>query len=97
MKLQSIEFNGEIFTIGQKVRVSTGEPMPPARFNKKLAAWKHRNYIGVIEEIEEPRSYQPAGALVLSKPEYPSNAIITYRFHMPLPTAGRAYTITKEA
>lgn len=97
MKLQSIEFQGERFEIGQKVRVSNGEPMPPARFNKKLAAWKHRNYVGVIEEVEEPRSYQPAGALVLSKPEYPSTSIMTFRFHLPLPTPGRAYTITKEA
>ena len=94
--MNSIEFQGTTFQVGQRVRVSTGQPMPPARFNKKLGEWKSRNYVGVIEEIEAPRDYQPAGALVLSKPELAGGWIVC-RFHMPLPTPGRKYTITQEA
>lgn len=34
--------------IGKRVRVSTGEPMPPARFTRKVRDWKYRNYEGIL-------------------------------------------------
>ncbi len=39
-----------ILPLGTQVRVSDGTPRPPERFNKKLQAWKHSNYTGVITE-----------------------------------------------
>lgn len=72
------------FEIGQRVHVSDGAAMPPARFNRKLADWKHRNYIGRIKEIEEERSYSPYGSLVLSREDYPANSVITFTFHIQL-------------
>jgi hypothetical protein len=33
---------------GMQVLVSDGEPMPPARFKRKLEAWKNRNYVAVV-------------------------------------------------
>lgn len=34
--------------IGTYVRVSDGQPEPPARFNKKHATWTNRNYDGIV-------------------------------------------------
>ncbi len=39
-----------IFPLGTQVRVSDGTARPPERFNKKLQAWKHNNYEGVVTE-----------------------------------------------
>lgn len=33
---------------GTKVRVSDGTPEPPARFTRKHASWKARNYEGYV-------------------------------------------------
>lgn len=74
------------FYIGQRVRVSDGEKEPPARFNRKLESWKDRNYSGRVEEIEEPRQFQPNGALVLSRDEYPDGmgGVSQFRFQVML-------------
>ncbi len=74
------------FYIGQRVRVSDGQKEPPARFNRKLADWKDRNYLGRVEEIEEPRQYQPNGAVVLSRDEYPDgmSGVTQFRFQVML-------------
>jgi len=72
------------FHIGQRVAVSNGQPKPPERFNRKLADWKHSNYTGWIKEIEEERSYQPYGGLILKRDEYPDSAMMVFQFHVPL-------------
>jgi len=35
------------------VHVSDGTPRPPERFNKKLQAWTHKNYSGILKEVKE--------------------------------------------
>ena len=36
--------------LGAFVKFSNGQPKPPARFTKKLAAWQHNNGIGQLTE-----------------------------------------------
>ena len=72
------------FEVGQRVAVSDGNKRPPDRFNRKLAAWKDRNYTGYIKEIGEPRDYEPFGSLVLKRDDYPDRNWITFQFHVPL-------------
>jgi hypothetical protein len=36
--------------LGAFIKFSNGQPQPPARFTKKLAAWKHSNGIGQLTE-----------------------------------------------
>ncbi len=74
------------FHIGQRVAVSNGQPKPPERFNRKLANWKHDNYIGFIKEIEAERSYSPYGRLILKRDDYPDgkHGSIEFTFNIPL-------------
>lgn len=72
------------FQVGQHVLVFDGTKMPPARFNRKLAAWKNNNYRGVIAEVCEPRDYSPYGGLVLKRDDYPDKSWITFQFHIDL-------------
>ena len=37
--------------IGKKVLVQDSTPQPPARHNRKLAAWRQRNYEGVLTRL----------------------------------------------
>jgi len=37
---------------GTLVHVSDGTPRPPERFNKKLQAWEHNNYSGILREVK---------------------------------------------
>jgi len=74
------------FEIGQRVAVSNGQPRPPDRFNRKLAAWKRSNYLGHVHEIAEPRDYSPYGGLILKRDDYPDNkhGWIEFTFHIDL-------------
>ncbi len=36
--------------LGAFIKFSNGQPKPPARFTKKLAAWEHNNGIGQLAE-----------------------------------------------
>ncbi len=72
------------FKIGQRVQVSDGRERPPERFNRKLASWKHNNYSGHVDEIQEERDYSPYGTLILKKDDYPDRSYITFVFHVPL-------------
>lgn len=49
----------DVNDIGKPVRVSDGTPRPPERFNRKLAAWKNRNYDGILEKVE-PSYHNPS-------------------------------------
>lgn len=40
---------------GLTVRITDGQPKPPARFNKKLREWEGRNYLAVLIEDEGTR------------------------------------------
>lgn len=72
------------FHVGQRVAVSNGQPKPPERFNRKLAAWKHSNWIGHVHEIEEECSYAPYGSLILKDDAYPDKSWITFQTHVQL-------------
>ena len=79
------------YEIGQRVQVSDGAKRPPERFNRKLAAWKRNNYIGLVFEIVEPgtpfadgKPFRPYGGLVLKKDDYPDRSWITFQFQIPL-------------
>ena len=74
------------YEIGDRVLVSNGQPRPPDRFNRKLAAWKNENYAGHVHEIREVRDYEPYGALVLKRDDYPDgkHGWIEFTFHIPL-------------
>lgn len=43
--------------LGTQVTVSDGTPRPPERFKRKLAAWKHNNYTGVVTETTATQTY----------------------------------------
>ena len=45
----------DIVPLGSLIRYSDGTPKPPARFNKKLAAWQNRNGVGRLVRKEPPR------------------------------------------
>lgn len=51
--------------LGALIRYSDGTPQPPARFNKKLHAWKSRNNVGRLTErspaVDRPTYNLPAG------------------------------------
>lgn len=53
----------EPLKVGDRVKVSNGQPKPPERFNRKLATWNCRNYTGTVKAIEAPSDYQPRGAI----------------------------------
>ena len=75
------------YEVGQRVQVSNGQKRPPERFNRKLAAWKHDNYIGRIKEIDHSeRSYSPYGRLILKRDDYPDgkHGWIEFTFNIPL-------------
>ncbi len=74
------------FNVGDRVRASDGTKRPPDRFNRKLADWKTRNFVGTVADIEEARDYQPNGGLVLKKDDYPNglHGCISFQFHHPL-------------
>ena len=44
--------------LGSLVRYSDGTPKPPARFNRKIAAWQNRNGVGRLVR-KEPRLDRP--------------------------------------
>ena len=43
--------------LGALIRYTDGNPKPPARFTKKLAAWERSNGVGRLVKKELPRPY----------------------------------------
>jgi hypothetical protein len=43
--------------LGSLIRYTDGNPKPPARFTKKLAAWERSNGVGRLVKKEPPRPY----------------------------------------
>jgi hypothetical protein len=43
--------------LGSLIRYTDGNPKPPARFTKKLAAWERSNGLGRLVKKEPPRPY----------------------------------------
>jgi hypothetical protein len=61
------------------IRYSDGNPKPPARFTKKLAAWERSNGVGRLVKKELPRVYPtwtaPA-SFTLHEGNFPSDGVI---------------------
>ena len=82
------------FTIGDRVEVSDGTNRPPKHHNKKLQAWKDRNYMGEVKEIQEPypplgnghRVSNPNGGLSLSDDRWPDRSYMTMQHSLSLGT-----------
>lgn len=83
--------------LGDVVRFSNGEPQPPARFNKKLAAWKDKNATGVVTRIE-PNDGR-AGNFTLHLGNLGGNGVILIRRYsiVDVATASLTYTIERRA
>ena len=44
--------NTALASIGKMVHRTDGTPRPPARFNRKVAAWESNNYSGILREAD---------------------------------------------
>lgn len=65
---------------GTKVHVSNGKPMPPARFNKKLAEWNSDNFDAVVVGEEAPGQYRPVAKYKLQKCGYLSGFMLIFTY-----------------
>ena len=70
--------------LGALVRFSDGTPMPPARFNKKIAAWKRDNGVGRL--VRKTPSlvmgrYTAPATLTLHEGNYASGGVIVLTVH----------------
>lgn len=69
---------------GDRVKVSNGQPRPPARFNRKLATWECRNYTGTVKALEAPSDYQPRGAIQIEPDGRGIPGCISFVNHMQI-------------
>ena len=70
--------------LGALIRYSDGTPMPPARFNKKVAAWKRDNGVGRL--VRKTPSlvmgrYTAPATLTLHEGNYASGGVIVLTVH----------------
>lgn len=82
--MNSIEYQGTTFQVGQRVQISNGEPRPPARHKHKVADWMGENWTGTIEEIQAPGKLRPQGGIVVTNDRYPDTFCMVYRVHVTL-------------
>ena len=69
----------EIAPLGSLVAYSDGQPKPPARFTKKLAAWKSRNGVGRLVRKEPGRerpTYTTPPSFTLHEGDFGEGGII---------------------
>jgi len=75
----------EAAPLGTQLRYFDGTPQPPARFNRKLRDWQHRNNTGRLVEKCAPSTSGAAylASFVLDEGSYGSNTavILTVRRH----------------
>ena len=70
--------------LGALIRYSDGTPMPPARFNKKVAAWKRNNGVGRL--VRKTPSfvmgrYTAPASLTLHEGNFASAGVIVLTVH----------------
>jgi hypothetical protein len=66
--------------LGSLIRYSDGTPTPPARFNKKLAAWQNRNGIARLVKKEPQRdrpTYTSPASITLYEGDIASGGLVT--------------------
>ncbi len=65
--------------LGALIRYSDGQPKPPARFNKKLAAWERSNGVGRLTAKHpaiQRTSYSSAAGFALHHGDFGSGGVI---------------------
>ncbi|MBX4899537.1 MULTISPECIES: hypothetical protein [Rhizobium] len=74
----------DLVPIGSVVAWSDGNPRPPERFKKKLAAWQTRNSSGRLIRKEGPRqsgNYASPGYFTLHEADFGGKNTIVMRIH----------------
>ena len=69
----------DIVPLGSLIRYSDGTPKPPARFNRKLAAWQNRNGVGRLVRKEPPRdrpTHTSPASITLHEGEVASGGVV---------------------
>lgn len=70
--------------LGSLVAYSDNQPKPPARFGKKLAAWKSRNGVGRLirkEPARERPTYTSPPCFTLHEGDFGNDGIVVVSFH----------------
>jgi hypothetical protein len=65
--------------LGSLIRYSDGAPKPPARFNKKLAAWQSRNGVARLVKKEPHRdrpTYTSPARITLHEDDFASGGVV---------------------
>ncbi|WP_094462439.1 hypothetical protein [Pannonibacter phragmitetus] len=65
--------------LGSLIRYFDGTPKPPARFTKKLAAWKSRNSVGRLvrkQPCRERATYTAPASITLHEGDFASGSVI---------------------
>jgi hypothetical protein len=65
--------------LGSLVRYSDGTPKPPARFNKKLAAWQNRNGVARLVKKQPPRdrpTHTSPASITLHEGDFASGGVV---------------------
>ncbi|WEX08489.1 hypothetical protein [Chelativorans sp. AA-79] len=65
--------------LGALIRYFDGQPKPPARFTKKLAAWERRNGVGRLVRKEPPReraTYSSPACITLHEGNFSSSGVV---------------------
>ena len=65
--------------LGSLIRYSDGTPTPPARFNKKLAAWQNRNGVARLVKKEPQRdrpTYTSPASITLHEGDFASGGVV---------------------
>lgn len=79
--------------LGAVIRFSNGEPQPPARFHKKLSAWKHSNDLGTLVEVSPEQ-----GTFTLHAGDLGSGGVIVMRVYRTFDVATRlSFTLERAA
>lgn len=69
----------DIAPLGSLVAYSDGEPRPPARFRKKLAAWRRRNGVGRLvrkQPARERPTYTSPPCITLNEGHFAEGSVI---------------------
>jgi hypothetical protein len=69
--------------LGSLIRYSDGTPQPPARFNKRLAAWQNRNGVArlVRKEPKREQTYTSPASITLEEGNFASGVVLATVLH----------------
>lgn len=80
----------DLAPLGALIRFSDGQPKPPARFKRKLAAWENNNAVGRLtgkSAASQMGSHMMPATFALHMGDYGSNGVIIL-------TVTRTFTVT---